>query len=139
MRKFIKYILLFSFALALQNQFFGNFVFSQNLFTIIKVAVILSIFELLLKPIIKILLLPINLLTLGLFRIVINTVGFYLAVFLISDFQLHDIHTLAFIWQGITFPALNFSGFWAFVVNSTSENLILFIFRSILKTKKDKK
>ena len=87
MKKILKTTLLISFSLALQNQIWTNLTFSQNILTIIKVAFIMAIFEILLKPIIKILLLPINLLTLGLFRIVINTVGFYLAVFLLSDFQ----------------------------------------------------
>lgn len=139
MKKILKFILLISFALALQNQIWGNLIFSHHTWTIIKVAVILTIFELLLKPVIKILLLPINVLTLGLFRIVINTVGFYLAVFLLSDFQVNPIHTPAFIWQGFSIPALNFVGFWAYVVNSTSQNIILSLFKSIIKPKRDKK
>ncbi len=139
MKKFLKYTLLISFSLALQNEIWGNLVFAGHSWTIIKVALILTIFELLLKPIIKILLLPINVLTLGLFRIVINTVGFYLAVFLLSDFQVNSIHISSFIWQGFTVPTLSFIGFWAYVVNSTSQNILLAIFKSIIKPKKDKK
>lgn len=136
MKKILKYTLLIAFTLALQNQFWHNFVFSQNVWTIVKVAFILAIFEILLKPIIKILLLPINILTLGLFRIVINTVGLYLAVFLLSDFQVNPIITNPFIWQGISIPAFSFFGFWAYVVNSTTQNFILFLFKFILKSKK---
>lgn len=139
MKKLLKFTLLIAFSLALQNQIWSNLVFGQSVWTIIKVALILTIFELLLKPVIKILLIPINLITLGLFRIVINTVGFYLAVFLLSDFQVNSIHTIPFVWQGFSMPALNFIGFWAFVVNSTSQNFLLSIFKFILKPKKDKK
>ena len=139
MKKLLKFTLLIAFSLALQNQIWSNLAFSQSVWTIIKVALILTIFELLLKPVIKILLIPINLITLGLFRIVINTVGFYLAVFLLSDFQVNSIHTIPFVWQGFSMPALNFIGFWAFVVNSTSQNFLLSIFKFILKPKKDKK
>ena len=139
MKKNLKYTLLIAFTLALQNQIWKNLTFSENVLTIVKVAFILTIFEILLKPIIKILLLPINILTLGLFRIVINTVGLYLAVFLLTDFRVNPIAIAAFTWQGISIPALNFSGFWVYVVNSTTQNFLLSIFKFILKSKKDKK
>lgn len=139
MKRILKFTLLIGFALATQNQLWGNLVFGQNLLTIIKVSLILAIFELLLKPLLRVLLLPINLLTLGSFRIVINTFGFYLAIFLLSDFQVNSIHTTATYWQGITIPALNFIGFWAYVINSVSQNILLYIFKYIIKPKKEKK
>ena len=87
MKKLLKYIILFTFSLITANQIWQNLSFEQIPLTIIKVAVILTIFELLLKPIIKILLIPINILTLGLFRMVIDTLGLYLAVFFL-DYQI---------------------------------------------------
>jgi len=139
MRKILKYTLLIAFTLVLQNQLWQNLTFSQNVWTIVKVAFILTLFEILLKPILKILLLPINILTLGLFRIVINTVGLYLAVFLLNDFRLNPIQLNPFTWQGIAVPALGFYGFWAYVVNSTTQNFLLSIFKFILKSKRNKK
>ena len=139
MKKILKFTLLISFALALQNQFWQNLSFDQNVLSIIKVALILTIFELLLKPIIKILLLPINILTLGLFRIVINTLGFYIAAFILSDFRIGPIHTPSSQMLGYNILALQFIGFWAHVVNSTTNNFILSIFKYIIKPKKDKK
>ena len=139
MKKILKLTLLLSFALAAQNQLWGNLLFQTPVVTIIKVAFVLSIFELLLKPIIKILLFPINVLTLGLFRIVINTVGFYLAAFVLSDFVINHIHTPAIVLVGYNIPAINLSGFWAHLANSTSNSFLLYIFKLILKTKKDKK
>jgi putative membrane protein len=139
MKKILKLTLLLSFALITQNQIWANLLFSAPFITLIKVALVLSFFEIILKPIIKILLFPINLLTLGLFRIVINTVGFYLAAFILSDFTINSINTPITTWQGITFPAIYLTGFWAHLVNSTSNSFLLYIFRLILKTQKDKK
>ena len=139
MKKMLKLTLLLTFALVTQNQIWGNLSFGSPLFTIIKVAFVLSIFEIILKPVIKILLFPINLLTLGLFRIVINTVGFYLAAFMIADFKVNDISTIATIWQGISIPAISLVGFWAHVANSTSNSFLLYIFRFIIKPQKEKK
>lgn len=139
MKKILKYTLLISFGLATQNQIWGNLIFSQQLLTLIKVSLILTIFEIILKPLLKILLLPINIITLGLFRIIINTLGFYLAIFLLSDFRVNSIQTNAINWQGISFPSLNFTGFLALVVNSTSQNILLNLFKNIIKPIKDKK
>ncbi len=139
MKKILKYTLLSAFALVTQNSIWGNLDFDFGAITVIKVAIILSIFEILIKPIVKLLLLPINLLTLGLFRIVINTVGFYLAVFLLADFHLNSIVTTATNIQQIAIPALSFSGFWAFVVNSTTQNIILSFFKNIIKQPKEHK
>lgn len=139
MKRFLKLILLISFAISLQNQFWQNLHFSQGVWTIVKVAIIISIFEILLKPIIKVLLIPINILTLGTFRIVINTVGFYLAVFLLSDFKVNNINLPPNVWQGFSIPELSFYGFWAYVVTSASTHFLLYFFQYIIKPKKDKK
>lgn len=131
MKKILRYIILFSFSIISANQIWQNFSFGQIPLTIIKVAVILTIFELLLKPIIKILLIPINILTLGLFRVVINTLGLYLAVFLLSDFQVGDIYISQYNYQ--------FDHFWAYLLSSFTVGTILYIYNSILRKSKPKK
>lgn len=139
MKKILKLTLLISFALVTQNQIWNNLTFQTPVITVIKVALVLSLFELILKPVIKVLLFPINVLTLGLFRIVINTVGFYLAAFVLADFIVGPIHTLPTSFQGIQIPPINLTGFWAHLLNSTSNSFLLYIFKFILKTKKEKK
>ena len=134
-KKILKYVLLFSFSLATTNQIWHNLNFQKNIETIIYVALILTIFELFLKPILKILLLPINLLTLGSLRFIINTLGLYLAEFLLIDFKVYNIHFEAFSWQGFTIPAQNFNSFWAYFVSSLTIGIIFYIFNIILKKK----
>lgn len=126
MKKFLKKILIIAFVIATHNYFFHNLILKNELITLIKVSVILAIFELLLKPIIKIILLPINILTLGLFRIVINTIGLYLAVFLIADFNVNP-----FIFQNF-----NFSGFPAYLVSSLILSFLLYLYSLILSKNK---
>lgn len=139
MKKLLKLILLLSFTLVLQNEFWQNLIFENRIVTIIKVALILAIFELIIRPILKILLLPINILTFGLFKIVITSLGLYLALFLLSDFRIQNISILPQVIFGLSIPTLNFSGFWAVVVNSLSNYFLLGFFRLILKPKKENK
>ncbi len=131
MKKILRYIILFTFSLITANQIWHNLSFNQIPFTIIKVAAILTLFELLLKPIIKILLIPINILTLGLFRLVIDTLGLYLAIFFISDFQVGNIYISKYNYQ--------INNFWAFLLSSFTIGIILYIYNSILHKSKSKK
>ena len=122
MKKFFKYALYLGFALVLQQEIWGNLSFgSDRLFTIIKAGLILAFFELILKPIVKVLLLPITFITLGLIRIVINTLGLYLVTFLlptltVSAFSIYN-------W--------NLSGFFAYLGTSFFISLFLYIFKVI--------
>lgn len=138
MKKILRLTLLFTFSLLTANQIWNNLSFQSIPWTIVKTALVLALFEIILKPILKIVLFPINLLTLGLFRIVIDTLGLYLAVFLFSDFYIQNIHSSAFNLLGLNIPQLNFSGFWVYLVTSLTLGLILNFFNLIV-SKKSKK
>lgn len=135
MKKILKLTLLFTFSLITVNQIWHNLEFSFIPWTIIKTAFILTLFELLLKPILKVILFPINLLTLGLFRIVIDTLGLYLAAFIFSDFYVKNIHLTATYFMGLNIPELNFNDFMAFIVSSLTIGFFLNLFTLIIKKK----
>lgn len=137
MRKILKQSLLTIFALATSNLIWLNLFFATIPGDLIKVAFILALFELIIKPLVKILLLPINILTLGTIRIVINTLGLYLAVFLLDTFRVNPILIQSHSWQGFNIPTLSFTGFWTFLISSITINLIVSFYKLILfkKTK----
>lgn len=138
MKKLLKLTLLFTFSLITVNQIWGNLYFGSIPSSIIKTALVLSIFEIILKPILKIVLFPINLITLGLFRIVIDTLGLYLAVFLFNDFKINAIHTSPSNWWGIAIPSFNFVNFFTYLVTSVTIGLILNFFSFIIRKKPTK-
>jgi putative membrane protein len=121
MKKLLRYTLFLAFGLVIENEIWSNLSFSPKIETIIKVALILAIFELILKPILKILLLPVTFLTLGLIRIVINTLGLYLAVFLISGFNVNSLRIFDF----------SLTGFLAYLFTSTVISTFLYIFKKL--------
>ncbi len=121
MKKFLKYSLYLGFALVIHQELFGNLTFSPKFPTIIYVALILAIFELILKPILKILLLPITVLTLGLVRIIIQTLGLYLAVYLIAGFKVSSLTVFGYF----------FNGFWAYLFTSFLISTLLYIFKKL--------
>ncbi len=138
MKKIFKFTLLLTFSLITINQIWGNLTFQNIPWSIIKIAFVLSIFEVILKPIIKVLLLPINILTLGTFRIIINTFGLYLVTFLFSDFQVGNINYPSTNFWGIQIPQLTFNGFFAYLITSLTLSFILYFFNLILRKKVQK-
>lgn len=135
-RKLLKFTLVTIYALLAHNQIWQNLTFNPSVSVLIKVALILSLFEIILKPIIKLLLLPINILTLGTIRLFINTLGLYLAVFLIEGFSVSNISAPVSVFLGFNLPRFQFNGFFAYLVSSLTINLILSIFSFILYKKK---
>jgi uncharacterized membrane protein YvlD (DUF360 family) len=133
MKKILRLTLLFSFSLVCTNLVWNNLNFQITPWTYLKTALVLAIFEVILKPILKIILFPINLLTLGLFRAVIDTVGLYLAAFIFSDFYVNNIHSASSVFFGLVIPQFNFTNFWAFLVTSLTIGFFLNLFTIIIK------
>ncbi|MCL4383856.1 phage holin family protein [Patescibacteria group bacterium] len=134
-KKILRYTLLFSFSLITVNYYLNNLIFDRKVETIVLVALILAIFEIFIKPIVQLLLLPITIITLGTIRIIINTIGLYLATFLLTDFNVQTIDTPSFTLQGFVVPKFHFEGIIAYIVTSFAINLCYNIFNIISKRK----
>ncbi len=132
MKKILRQALLTIFALTTSNLIWANLYFATIPDDLIKVSFILSLFELIIKPLVKLLLLPINILTLGTIRIVINTLGLYLAIFVLDTFRVNHIFIQAHSWQGFNIPTLSLTGFWTFLISSITINLTISLYKLIL-------
>lgn len=82
-RQFVLRVLATALAVLLANQLFPNLIIisssDQWLASVLVFAVILGILNAFLRPILLLLTLPLNLLTLGLFTLVVNAIVFWLA------------------------------------------------------------
>jgi putative membrane protein len=86
--KLILRILINAFAIWLTAMLLESFNFSGNFWSLIVVAIIFGLINALIRPIVKLLTLPINLMTLGLFTLVINTLMLLLTVWLSDSLSL---------------------------------------------------
>jgi putative membrane protein len=81
-QRFVLRVLVTALAVLLANQLFHNLItisLDQPLVSVLVFAVILGVLNALLRPILLLLTLPLNLLTLGLFTLVVNAIVFWLA------------------------------------------------------------
>jgi len=86
--------------------------------TLLMAAVVIAGVNLLVKPVINLLLLPIHLVTTGIFRWVANLITLYVVTLIVPNLQIH-----AFVFPGIDLkyiivPVMHFSAFGAFVVST---------------------
>jgi len=88
--KLLLRILLSALAVILLSNFLPN-VSVDSFTTAIIVAVVLSLLNFIVKPILVILTLPVTIITLGLFLLVVNAIIILLADYLITGFQVNGI------------------------------------------------
>lgn len=86
--KLILRILINAFAIWLTSMLLTSFEFSGSILNLIIVAVIFGLINAFIRPIVKLLTLPINLVTLGLFTLVINMLMLLLTVWLSDSLSL---------------------------------------------------
>lgn len=78
----------------------------------------------LLVPLLKILFLPLNILTLGIFAWLINVLALYALTTIVSDFQLISFTFNGFYSSGFSLPPMELSSFWVAVLASLLIGLI---------------
>ena len=92
--------------------------FEDGYQTLLLAALALTLINLLVRPLIKLLLLPINLLTLGLLRWVVNVIALYLVTLFVPQFKVVSFFFPGFSYQGITIPSIELGVFWVYVLTS---------------------
>lgn len=94
-------------------------------------AVVLGLVNVFVKPILKIVSFPINIITLGLFNWIINAVVIYLTVYLVSGISISE-GFFSFNNFGIVIPEIYLSWFWTLIAASVSIGIINWLTRKIL-------
>jgi len=106
------------------SQISQGLLFEYSLSTFLLTALGLTIVHLIAKPVINILLLPLNLITFGLFRWVSSAIALYLVTLLVKGFRITKFYFPGFSSQWFDLPEINFSGILAFIAFSFLLSLI---------------
>lgn len=130
MRKFIRDAIIFAISLYLSNELWQNMLFHNGLQTITTLALFLVLFDRLLKPLIKLLLLPINLLTLGVVGSIVELFPLYLASLFSTSFSVAPINL-----EHLLFTQKPFSTnlFLTYLLISVTLRTYFIVFRKFIK------
>ncbi len=86
--------------------------------TLLMAAVVIAVVNLFVRPVVNLLLLPIHLVTLGLFRWIANVATLYIVTWLVPNLQIHSFTFPGVNLNYVIVPAIYFSPFGAFLIST---------------------
>ena len=118
MKKILRHYVINTLILYVVSRIAHGLYFENGLETIIIAGAGLTVASLLAKPVINLLLLPINLITFNLFKWVSSAVALYLVTIVVPGFKITGFIFAGLSSQWLDLPAINLSGFLAYVAFS---------------------
>ena len=123
MKTLIRTIIFTTIGLFILSRAFPQVSFSNTTVLIVS-AIVLTILSMFVRPFLKILFLPVNIVTLGLFSWIINIIVIFLATLIVPGFHIGEI-VIPSITLGIfVFPTMHLSHFWSLLFVSFSLSLL---------------
>lgn len=124
MKTILRAIFLNLISLYLVTLFFPGLSITHQLTTFLWAALVWTLLNKIVKPIIKLLLLPINLITLGLFSWVVNVVTLFLLKYFIRGVVIQAFTLTSFTNHGFVIPQMHFSLLFSYILTSLVLSLV---------------
>lgn len=118
MKGFLRNIFINFFCLFLIAKAIAAVSYSESFLTLLWAATCLTFFNLLIKPVLNLLLLPINMLTLGAFRWVTNVLVLYSVTLFVKGFKILVFTSPGLSFAGFITPPFHFTFFWSLILVS---------------------
>lgn len=115
MKRILRHYTIDTFSLWVISEVASGMVFERGFYTLFVAGAALMATFLLAKPVINLLLLPLNMITYGLFRWVSSAVVLYIVTLVIKDFKIAEFVFQGFSSKWIDIPALDFQGNLSYV------------------------
>ena len=128
MKTILRAIFLYLITLYIVALFLKGLSITGGPITYLSAAVVWTLLNKIVKPIIKLLLLPINLITLGLFSWVVNVITLFMLKYFIPGVAIQAFTFSGYTFQGFVIPQMHFSIFFAYIITS----LVLSLVHSLL-------
>lgn len=120
MRYLIRVFLFNTFALWFVSQILPAMTITGSWQVLLFAGLVLSVLMLFVAPILKILFIPINIITFGLLSWLVNVIVMYLLTFFVSDVAIHAWRFPGLSWLGFVVPAVSLSYPVSFILVSLS-------------------
>jgi len=133
MKRILKHYLVNTASLYLVSQIAQGLAFEKGVESLLITGVGLTVSTLLIRPIINILLLPINLITFNLFKWVSNAIALYLVTLIVPSFNILYFHFPEITTQWLDIPEVSLGRILAFVAFSFLLSIITSLVHWILK------
>ncbi len=133
MRGIVKNITFNSISLFVLTEFVSGVKITGGYQTLIAAGIILTVLNMIVKPIINIFSLPLNMVTLGLFSFITNAILLYLLTIFAPNVTVSAFTFNGFSWAGFIVPMIKFNTLTAFIVSAAVLALIINFFKWLTK------
>ncbi|MEK7551003.1 MAG: phage holin family protein [Patescibacteria group bacterium] len=123
MKNFFRNCLFNSFSIFFLSQVLPGVKVSGGLFTFLLGGLALTLLLVLLKPVLNLLALPFNILTLGFFSFISNIIIFYLLTVLVTGISISSFHFPGISYFGFVIPKIYFNTLFAFLIVSFLQSI----------------
>ncbi len=124
MKRILRHFVIDSVSIFLVSSIASGLYFEKGIETLLLTGLGLTIASLIAKPIINILLLPVNLITFGLFRWVAAVAVLYIVTLVVPGFKIAGFNFVGYTSLWFDIPAVVFSGYIAYIAFSFLHSLI---------------
>ena len=124
MKRILRHFVIDSVSIFLVSSIASGMVFSKGIETLLLTGFGLTIASLIAKPVINILLLPVNLITFGLFRWVSAVAVLYIVTLTVPGFKILNFHFGGYTSLWFDLPVIAFTGFLALLAFSFLHSLV---------------
>src|SRR6185369_12890274 len=129
----LKHFIINTVTLYLISQAVSGIQFTEGSYTLLLAGIVLTLTTMIIRPVINVLLLPINLVTFGFFKWVGYAITLYLVTLIVPGFKLLDFVFKGYNSYWFAIPSLTLVGFLAFIAFSFLISTISSIFYWIFK------
>lgn len=119
-------------ALALLSYFLPGISFQNSLLTLLLAALALGLINVTIRPLLKVMLLPINIITFGLLSWLVNAIILFLVTLFVPEFTVSTTTIGPILIAGISIPKITLSAFWVYISASFLLSLISSFFAWLL-------
>lgn len=133
MRRIVKNIVFNSISLFVLSEIIGGVKVTGGYQTVLAAGLILTILNMIVKPIINIFSLPLNMVTLGLFSFITNAILLYLLTIFAPNISVSAFTFNGFSSGGFIIPVIKFNTFFAFIVSAAVLALVINFFKWLSK------
>jgi putative membrane protein len=123
MKTILRAIFLNMVVLYLSTRIYGGLSYDGTLKTLVVATIALTLLNRIVKPIIKLLLLPINLITLGIFSWVAHVATLFILTRLVHGFVVRAYYFPGFTYQGFIAPPMQISVITSYIIASLTISL----------------
>ena len=133
MKPFFRNCLFNAFSIFFLSQILSGVKVSGGLFTYILGGIALTLLFLILKPILNLLALPLNIVTLGMFSFLTNIVIFYLLTVFVIGISISAFTFTGISYAGFKVPQIYFNTLFAFIIVSFLQSICVSFLNWLIK------